>query len=184
MLNKRNWNARDGSRVLKGMFCGLAGGLVASWAMNQFQSLLSNFPRQNGDPQEQQPEQSGADNEPATEKAAVAIAKSIFGHELPQSIKKPAGEVVHYAMGAISGVMYGAAAEFVPDVTIGAGLPFGAAVWLVADEVIVPALQLSKQPLQYLASKHLNALASHLVYGLTTEIGRRSVRQGLRRPGR
>jgi len=34
MLSKRNWQARVGSGVLNGLFCGLAGGLVPSWAMN------------------------------------------------------------------------------------------------------------------------------------------------------
>ncbi len=50
------------------------------------------------------------------------------------------GEAVHYAMGAGSGLIYGIAAEVAPVTTAGLGLPFGAAVWLVADDVVVPAL--------------------------------------------
>jgi uncharacterized membrane protein YagU involved in acid resistance len=61
-------------------------------------------------------------------------------------------------------------------VTAGAGSAYGAAVWLVGDEAVVPLLGLSKPPSQYPASTHAYALASHLVYGLTLEGGRRAVR--------
>jgi len=58
-------------------------------------------------------------------------------------------------------------------------LPFGAAVWAIADEGIVPAAGLSKSPTEYPLSIHAYALASHLVYGLTTELVRRTVRKAL-----
>ena len=72
-----------------------------------------------------------------------------------------------------------AMAELVPDVTVGAGMPFGTAVWLLADEVTVPLLGLSKSPTQYPLSKHAYALASHCVYGLTIEVVRRAVRNAM-----
>jgi hypothetical protein len=50
------------------------------------------------------------------------------------------------------------------------GLPFGTAVWLAADEGVVPALGLSQESDKYPLSTHAYALASHLVYGLTTEL--------------
>ncbi|MFN2452708.1 MAG: DUF1440 domain-containing protein [Pyrinomonadaceae bacterium] len=74
------------------------------------------------------------------------------------------------AMGATSGAIYGVTAELVPVVTVGAGIPFGAAVWLIADDAAVPALGLSKSPTEYPLSTHAYALASHFVYGLTTDI--------------
>jgi putative membrane protein len=64
-------------------------------------------------------------------------------------------------------------------VTSGAGLPFGAAFWLLADEVSVPLLGLSKGPTEYPVSTHVYALASHLVYGVTAEMSRRALRQVL-----
>ncbi len=69
--------------------------------------------------------------------------------------------------------------ELVPGVTAGAGLPFGAFIWLTADEGIVPALGLSKLPTEYPLSTHVYSLASHLVYGMTAEIVRRAVRKRL-----
>ena len=79
-------------------------------------------------------------------------------------------------MGAASGAIYGGVAELVPDVTAGAGMPFGAAVWLVADDITLPAVGLAKWPTEYPVSTHAYALASHLVYGLTTEAVRRAAR--------
>ena len=116
------------------------------------------------------------DQDDATVKAAKAISENVFGHKLKESEKKPAGAAVHYAFGSATGGLYGAAAEIAPQVTTGLGLPFGAAFWMVADEAVVPLLRLSKGPTEYPVSTHAYALASHLVYGLTTEVTRRAVR--------
>ena len=62
---------------------------------------------------------------------------------------------------------------------LAAGLPFGAAFWLLADETAVPLLGLSKGPTEYPLSTYAYALASHLVYGLTAEAVRRAVRGAL-----
>jgi uncharacterized membrane protein YagU involved in acid resistance len=82
-------------------------------------------------------------------------------------------------MGATSGAIYGAVAEVMPAATVAEGLPFGAAVWLIADEGVVPASGLSKESSDYPPSIHAYAFASHLVYGLTTELVRRAVRRAL-----
>jgi len=64
-------------------------------------------------------------------------------------------------------------------VTAAAGVPFGAVFWLTADEAAVPLLGLAKAPTEYPVSTHVYALASHLVYGLTAELVRRTVRDAL-----
>ena len=46
-----------------------------------------------------------------------------------------------------------------------------------ADEIGVYAFGLSKPPTQYPISVHLYALASHLIYGLITELVRRTLRR-------
>jgi putative membrane protein len=185
--------------VLKGLVAGLAGGLVASWTMNQFQAawtrLAEGFEKPHG-AQSMQPTEgqnpaeildlshAGSQaNEPkenqddATVETAKVISKNVFGHELKESEKKQAGAAVHYAFGTLTGGMYGAMAEVAPQVTMGTGVPFGAAFWLAADEVAVPALGLAKGPGAYPLSTHVYALASHLVYGATAELTRRCVRR-------
>lgn len=125
---------------------------------------------------DQAPNQNKEDQDDATVKTARAISEGVFGHPLKESEKKTAGAVVHYAFGAATGGLYGALAEVAPEVTTGAGLPFGAVFWAVADETAVPLLGLSKGPTEYPVSTHVYALASHLVYGVTAEATRRVVR--------
>ena len=160
----------DTGDVVKGAVAGLIGGLVASFVMSQFQVLLSALSEEEKKPKKKK------ENEPANVKTAEAISENVFEHKLKKSEKEPAGEAVHYAMGATSGLIYGIASEIAPLTTVGLGIPFGAAVWLVADDVVVPALGLAKPATEYPLSTHAYALSSHLVYGLTTDLVRRAVR--------
>jgi putative membrane protein len=191
MSDRTNTNHRKGD-VWKGLAAGLAGGLVASWTMNQFQAAWTQaaegFEKPHG-AQSMQPsegqksgqtsEEDKDDQDDATVKAARAISEGVFGCELKESEKKAAGAAVHYALGTATGGLYGAVAEIAPEVTVAAGLPFGAAFWLVADETAVPLLGLSKPPTEYPVSTHVYAFASHLVYGLTAELVRRALRKAL-----
>jgi putative membrane protein len=190
MGSVRRKEGRGEGDVWKGLAAGLAGGLVASWAMNRFQDVWSKLAEEfvqseeqpsardgAGDTQQSQGGEEQADD--ATVKTASAISEGVFGHELTKGEKKIAGPAVHYAFGASVGGLYGAVAELAPEATAGAGLPFGAAFWLLADETAVPLLGLSKGPTEYPLSTHVYALASHLVYGLTAEAVRRAVRGAL-----
>jgi uncharacterized membrane protein YagU involved in acid resistance len=182
---------RDHDLVIwKGMVAGLAGGLLASWTMNQFQAAwtrIAEGTEKSHGAQSMQPSegshgeqaQDTGEQDDATVETAKAISENVFGHELQESEKEPAGAAVHYAFGTLSGGLYGALAELTPQVTTAAGLPFGAGVWLLADEVSVPLLGLSKGPTAYPVSTHVYSLASHLVYGLTAELSRRAVRHVL-----
>jgi putative membrane protein len=173
-------NATGEREIWKGLVAGLVGGLVASWTMNRFQDVWLKL-SEKGDQSAsgRSTEQSEGEQDDTTVKAASAISEGIFGHKLSQGEKKLAGPAVHYALGTGVGGLYGAAAEVMPEVTTGAGLPFGVAFWLVVDETAVPVLGLSKPPTEYPASTHVYALASHLVYGLTAEIVRRNLRKVL-----
>jgi len=154
----------------KGLAAGLIGGLVATWAMTQFQTFLTRLEKEgNG-------ESGGDGGENATVRAAEAISSGVLRHELPEEKKEAAGAGVHYGFGTLMGGAYGAVAEVAPAVVAGQGFPFGAALWLGADEVAVPALGLSKRPAEIPVSKHAGALAAHLVYGAILEVVRRSVR--------
>lgn len=180
----------DEANVWKGLVAGLAGGLVASWTMNQFQAAWTRIQEGTEKPhgaQSMQPSegssgdqsQDAGDQDDATVKTAKIISREVLGHELQESEKKSAGAAVHYAFGTVTGGLYGALAEVTPQVTSGAGVPFGAAFWLLADEISVPLLGLSKGPKEYPVSTHAYALASHLVYGATAELSRRAIRNVL-----
>jgi hypothetical protein len=181
--------------VYKGVAAGAAGGLVAAFVMNQFQAawgkLMENEERSHGAQSLQQgsPDhgigrelaERGVDDpdDDAASRTGNAVSELVFEHHLTKSEKEKAGAAAHYAMGVSSGAIYGAVAEFMPLATVCEGTGFGAAVWLVADEGVVPALGLSRAPDAYPASIHVYSIASHLVYGLTTELVRRAVRRAL-----
>ena len=115
--------------IWKGMVAGLAGGLVASWTMNQFQAAWTRLAEgtekshgaQSMQPSEgshgEQGQDANEEQDDATVKTAKVISKEVFGHELQKSEKETAGAAVHYAFGTLTGGMYGALAEITPQVT-------------------------------------------------------------------
>jgi len=174
MMQKNKSSEAD---PFKGLAAGVAGGLLASLVMEQFQALWTKVSEKVQEAEGVKPRRSQA--KPTTVKAADVISKRVLGHKLPKDKQKLAGEAVHYAMGTTSAAIYGTLAEFAPVVTVGEGLAFGTAVWLVADEASLPALGLSKAPTKIPLSTHVYAFASHLVYGAVAEAVRRTVRSVL-----
>ncbi|MGI9088634.1 MAG: DUF1440 domain-containing protein [Chthoniobacterales bacterium] len=165
--------------ITKGLVAGVAGGLLASFLMEQFQALWSRAAEEFKSAEEDEEPAAKAKREPATVQAAQAISKGLTGKKIRKKQKPLAGEAVHYAMGATSGAIYGVVAELLPLATAGEGLAFGASVWMAADNAIVPALGFAKGPTETPVSTHIYALASHLVYGIATEAVRRAVRSAL-----
>src|SRR5947209_16519316 len=107
----------------KGALAGLAGGLIASFVMNQFQAAVSKVKasteaaqrpdavgRHGAQPLKSQ--DSGED--PATVKAAVAVSEAVLDRELSPEEKEPAGNAVHYVFGIVAGGVYGVLAEKAP----------------------------------------------------------------------
>src|SRR5580704_11032407 len=114
---------RPTQSTLLGAGAGLLAGLAASWVMSKFQSAISKD------------EQTQQKDEPANVKAADKLAESTTGRALTKSEKQTGGELMHYAMGGLSGAAYGALAPHVPIPSLAAGALFGAAVWAIADEI-------------------------------------------------
>jgi putative membrane protein len=156
------------------------GGLVASLAMNQFQSAVSAVSEsmakkereRKGD--SERPQKSGYGGDDATLRAAKAISAAVFDHQLTEDEEKWAGPAVHYGFGMTLGAVYGSLAGSTP-VKMGAGTGYGAAVWVGADEIAVPLFGLSGPPDTTPLSGHVKALASHLVFGLVTHLTRKLV---------
>jgi putative membrane protein len=176
------WN-RQRHSTWKGLVAGAIGGAVASFAMNQFQAGMSKLFKEPAAPPERKPPEAKqrrqTSEESANVKAAVAVSETVFNHQLAPKEKQWAGQLVHYGYGTAAGALYGAAAEHWEDVRIGQGAAFGAALWAISDEVAVPVFHLSKGPQEYPLRTHAMALASHLVYSVTTELARRLLRSGV-----
>lgn len=173
------------------VIAGLVGGLAGSFAMEHFQRALGKIsPDIGGAPGGGGQQHRKPQSEPSTYKAADAVACATTGRPVPAPYKPAAGSLVHYAFGGTLGAIYGAATWHNRDVGAGGGLPFGAVVWIAADEIGMPVVGLAKAPTSYPLKDHASAFTAHLVYGATTEAVRRLVlaalgprrRAGSRRP--
>lgn len=151
------------------MAAGAVGGLAAAFAMNAYQTLVSQATKAiSGKPALNQ-------DEDATLQSAKAISRVIFDHELSDDETQWAVPVLHCAVGVGFGAVYGLLADRFPGCTIGMGTAFGTAVWLAGDEIAVPALGFADGPAQTSLSAHANALASHVVYGFVTDLTRKLI---------
>ena len=181
-MTRRNGRARgDGARPLAAAAVGAVAGILGAWMMVRFQHLIGGS---SGEEEAQQHRRDAATpneidgtvpDEPATVKAATRTSQALTGRPLGEREKEIGGSLMHYGFGAVVGALYGMASEMRPDTTAIGGLSFGAAVWLAADEIGVPLAGLAGKPTDYPLTRHLSALGSHLVFGLTLEGVRRSV---------
>lgn len=151
----------------KGFFAGATAGLIGSFAMSQFHSLVGSG------------ESSKSGEEDSTIKTAAAISQRVFQHELTPEEKRIAGPSVHYAFAASVGGIYGGLVELSDIVHRGWGIPLGASVWLGAHVITVPALGLSKPVTESTPSKEATEFSAHVVYGGVVEAVRRFMRASL-----
>jgi putative membrane protein len=175
---------RVANPVLGGLI-GAVAGIVGSWAMVRFNHLIdpgtgtSDKPRDRHAERRIEARPNDTDgtlpDEPGSMQAASAISERTIGRPLTEREKLIAGPVMHYAFGATMGACYGAAAEIDRSTIRGAGIPFGATVWLVADEIGMHAAGFATHPADYPLSRHAATLASHIVFGLTVEAVRRTL---------
>jgi hypothetical protein len=170
--------------VLRGIVTGAAAGIAATLIMDQFQNLSAAGQKvaekqiklaQGESPwqvqhQQKQKEQQAAQQEGSTEIVARKIAEAT-GSQLAEENKKKAGQAVHYTFGTLMGIVYAVSAELLPEIT-GSGAAFGTLLFLAADEIAVPAFQLSPPPTQTPATDHLQHWAAHIVYGGSLELVR------------
>lgn len=166
---------------LLGAAVGAAGGLLGAGMMVMFQHALGGT-RDDGDQRPHRRANATPNNtdgtvpdEPATIQAAEVVSRELIGHQPTERQKQAGGSALHYAFAAAVGALYGMAAELRPRTAAAAGLPFGAALWLTADEIGVPLAGFARKPTEYPLSRHAAALASHLVFGLTVEGVRRAL---------
>ncbi len=120
--------------IVRGATAGLIAGLFASFAMDRFQAAITAL------------SSSDSDAEPATDKAAGRIFEALTGRELTSTNKPVGGQVVHYGLGAGLGALYGTAAEYRRDVTIGYGTASGIGVAVFLDDTVVSAVGLDDPP--------------------------------------
>jgi uncharacterized membrane protein YagU involved in acid resistance len=192
------------NEVWKGCAAGLAGGLAATLLMTGFQNAWNavsdnskeQLPKANGNGTksisqqlaeiryaESNPQEKTISAKENPTQAVAAKVASVAGKRLSEHGKKTGGTLVHYAFGTIMGGLYGAALEFAPSWhrrnAIPSGLLMGSALFAAADEVALPAMQLTDSPAKTPVSMHVYGLASHLVYGAAAGLLVRAFRKAI-----
>ena len=176
--------------VLRGIITGAAAGITATLIMDQFLNLTTASQKdlekkvklaQGESPlriahEQAQQEKLAAAQEDSTEIVARRIAEAT-GTTLDTEQKKSAGHVVHYAFGTLMGIVYGVTAEVLPEATTAGGTAYGTLLYLSAEEVAVPALQLAPIPAAGPGPDRLQHWAAHVVYGGSLELVRRILRR-------
>jgi uncharacterized membrane protein YagU involved in acid resistance len=153
--------------VAAGLVGGLLGGLAGAAVMSAAHAwLLRAGLLEPPSPRER--------DEDATVTVAEALSRTLLGRPLPDHARARAGSAVHHGFGAALGLLYGAVTALVPRAAAGAGLGFGAAVWLGAHAVVVPALGLAPPPRRRPARTEGAELVLHLAYGASVEMVRRA----------
>lgn len=143
----------------KTLLAGVAGGIVASLAMDLFQKGVAAVV-----------DMGGSNDDPATVKAADSVSEPVT-----QKRRESAGVLVHYVTGAALGAGYALAARVWPETTAGFGTAFGVGVATLLDDVAVPAFGWGPSATETPPAIHAYGLASHVVFGAALEGTRRFV---------
>lgn len=155
--------------ALASVIGGLVGGLLGAGVMSAGHALVTSLTGKDAPPPASTPEE-----EDSTVKVATRVSEIVRGRPLGEAEKPLAGHLVHYGFGGAMGLLYGVASVATPIVTLGTGTAFGAAVWLGAHAIVVPALGLARSPLRQPLGKEALELVLHLAYGLTVGLVHRA----------
>jgi len=154
------------SLVVRRAAVGIAAGLAGGAAMNVFSRIVAGDRHGRG----VQPRQAKrSPNVDAAVKTGVGAYRAVTGHEPPRRLRPALGSASHYAFSASLGMTYAIASDTLPIIRTGFGTVFGALVWALADEIITPALGLSRSPRELPIGVHAYSLGGHEVFGATVE---------------
>ena len=109
----------------------------------------------------------------ATSRIANSTALWLTGRSLSRKELKRGAKLLHHATGGMAGSLYAAmvyrSTAIVQSRILSGlvGLCFGAGVWYVGDELLLPALGVLKRE-DYTAGMRTEALIAHIAYGVAT----------------
>jgi uncharacterized membrane protein YagU involved in acid resistance len=166
--------------LLKDIVIGTLGGLAGTLAMQAYWQAVTKASGQ--DPRSQTRKTNGQTTSIAllgthhkeSESSTAAFARlgyEAVEHEEPaEPKKKQLSQLVHWTYGAAQGALYDALSRRIPGPPWAQGLAWGGAMWLLGDELAVPALGLAEGPKKYPVHQHVHRLGSHLTYGMAAAL--------------
>jgi uncharacterized membrane protein YagU involved in acid resistance len=148
--------------LLEGIVAGAVGAGVQSLFFRATAKLAPPPPKDAFRPPE--PEQAG---ENALETTARRLVEDLAQRgPLDKEQKARLGNLVHYGFGAGWGALYGLVRASYPRAWSVAGVTrFSLTVWMLGDNLLLPALRLAGPPFKYPPRTHAYAIAAHLAYG-------------------
>lgn len=166
---------------------GLVGGAVGVLAMDLFRVYISPqiMPDENGQGAKGNTRggQGGTQGEDDSislvgqhhrpdESSTAALGRMMYhaveAHDPDKKTKAELSNLVHWSYGVLQGGVYGVMQPALGNNVLMSGALFGTGLWLLGDELAVPLLGLQDGPGAAPPSTHVNRLALHLAYGITT----------------
>jgi hypothetical protein len=189
----RTSNSKDitgGSGPQERLLIGCAAGLLAGLVMNLFLRTVTGARGGReaagaapGDDRvgrgAQPPQAKGRAQDDATVRLGTLAYSALTGEEPTRATRSWLGTTVHYAFSGAVGAFYTAASPHVPMIRVARGVAYGTAVWILADEMMIPLLGLSRGPRELPPGVHAYAVAGHWVYGLALDSAARSLNRQL-----
>ena len=148
---------------------GLAAGAVGSAVQSRFFALTRSL-APHGSSAAFEPPEAAQREERATETVARRFVEGMMKRgPLDAEQKERGATAVHYALGAAFGAAWGLVRESFPDLDRPLGVAgFGAAAWMIGDNLLYPAFRLGAGPRRYPLATHAYALGAHLVFAAAT----------------
>ena len=106
----------------------------------------------------------------STSGIAATLGSIALSRRLTLEEKKKGAAIVHYGVGSAAGVSYAILVHHRSVITHHSGAFFGLGLWLIADELLMPSLGLSRELGCYSFQAQANSLGEHLVYAVTTDL--------------
>ena len=183
-LRRKQRNKASRERVAwTPILAGLAGGLAGGWTMSQFSRAWNKILPSLRNNSIGASCRYSAQEWDSINRSAEWIAAPFVSRKLSSRETRIGSAIVHYAIGGAAGALYATAAHWLPRVTKFGGVGFGIALWLVGDEIVMPAFGLTAPARRYSFRMRANALGEHLVYAFTVNlVYRRLTGRGTIRP--
>ncbi len=154
-------NGKIAGEIVKGAVAGAA----ATWVMTQATTWMYEYEDERAKQRENEVRGDRTAYETAAEKAA-----RLAGVELSNEQRAQGGTAIHWATGIAAGAAYAVLRRRWPATAAAVGLPFGAAFYLVVDELMNPLLGLTPGPQAFPWQAHARGLGGHLVFGLANDL--------------
>jgi hypothetical protein len=146
----------------------LVKGAVVGLAASQALDRISGYWYEN-EPIDERVKEDSARNFRHVYEVAVSQLASLFGKRLSTEQERKYGWRFHQAFGLLNGFVYVSVRKRFPRIGVGHGLLFGAAFFLLVDELMMPLFKWSPGPRKFNWKVHARGAVSHIAYGVAAE---------------